>query len=96
MPDLPSGATRPPQERKNGVENMNERMIKIKAREAAFNGKMRELNAQGFCSGGWDPKTDKTAIVDTRIPECEFRIAGYMDRDLNIAWCDGFRRAENV
>lgn len=59
----------------------------------AFNAKMRALESQGFCSGGWDATTDKTAIVDTQLPPHEHRIAGYMDRNLDIEWRDGYRRA---
>ena len=75
------------------IDTKNERIQKIRLRISAFNAKMRELEAQGFCSGGWDSDTDKVAIVDNRMPIHEHRIAGYMDRDLNIEWRDGYRRS---
>ena len=73
---------------------MNDTMRKIGARMMAFRVLMKKLEDQGFRSGGWDSKTDKTAIIDTRMPEHEIRIAGYIDRDLNIEWRDGYRRAD--
>lgn len=58
----------------------------IKGYMRAFNEKMAELEKQGFRSGGWDEKTDKTAIVRPGKREIDNAIVGYMDRNLNIEW----------
>lgn len=58
----------------------SEHMRKICEHQRAFLAKMKELEAQGYYSGGWDKKTDKTAISK------DGKIVGYMDRDLNIEW----------
>lgn len=58
----------------------------IRGRMLAFNEKMAELENQGFRSGGWDEKTDKTAIVKVGKTWNDNRIVGYMDRELNIEW----------
>lgn len=58
----------------------------IREHQRAFNEKMRELESKGFRSGGWDEKTDKTAIVKPGKFEHENRIVGYLDRELDIEW----------
>ena len=58
----------------------------IREHQRAFNEKMAGLEKQGFRSGGWDEKTDKTAIVKVGDREIDNVIVGYMDRDLNIEW----------
>lgn len=65
------------------------RQILIRYRTLAFNAKMKELEQYGLRSGGWDEKTDKTAIVLPGKNEYENKIVGYMDRDLNIEWVNG-------
>ena len=64
--------------------------ILIRYRPLAFNAKMKELEKSGLRSGGWDEKTDKTAIVRPGKTENENKIVGYIDRDLNIEWLDGY------
>lgn len=58
----------------------------IRRHQRAFNAKMKALELLGLRSGGWDEKTDKTAIVKTGKREIDNQIVGYMDRDLNIEW----------
>ena len=58
----------------------------IREHQRTFNENMQELGKKGFRSGGWDEKTDKTAIVMVGKTEHENRIVGYMDRELNIEW----------
>ena len=64
--------------------------ILIRYRPLAFNAKMKELEKSGLRSGGWDEKTDTTAIVRLGETVDEDRIVGYMDRDLNIEWVNGY------
>ena len=58
----------------------DEHMKKIREHMRAFLAKMKELEAQGYYSEGWDSQTDKTVIGKGG------EIVGYMDRDLNIEW----------
>lgn len=67
------------------------RQILIRYRTLAFNTKMKELEQYGLRSGGWDEKTDKTAIVLPGKQEHENKIVGYMNRDLEIEWVDGHK-----
>ena len=54
----------------------------------AANKQLRGLEAAGYHSGGWDAKTDKTAIVKGTGPDSE--IVGYIDRaTLEITWKEG-------
>ena len=66
----------------------NERIDKIRAHMIAFNELMRDLERQGYRSGGWDEKTDKTAIVKPGEMPWESKIVGYIDRNLNIEWIE--------
>ncbi len=66
------------------------RQILISYEILTFNSKMEELKKYGLRSGGWDAKTDKTAIVLPGKVEYENKIVGYMDRDLNIEWVNGY------
>ena len=64
-----------------------ERMRKIRAHMSGYLNRMAELEKQGYRSGGWDEKTDLTAIVKIGETSRDNKIVGYMDRNLNINWC---------
>lgn len=65
-------------------EDLHKILLRFKV--LSFNAKMAELEKQGYRSGGWDEKTNKTAIVKLGEHEYENRIVGYIDKDLNIEW----------
>lgn len=57
-----------------------ERLRKTQEHMRMFLEKMKDLEAKGYYSGGWDSQTNKTAISK------DGKIVGYMDKDLNIEW----------
>lgn len=57
---------------------------KITEHMIACNASMRELEAQGFHSGGYDFETRKTAIFKGDYPHSE--LAGYLREDLSMEW----------
>lgn len=61
-----------------------DRIKRINEYHAAWLAKMRELESQGYRSGGYDFKTDSTAIVKGEYPNGG--IVGYLHRDLTITW----------
>ena len=61
---------------------------KIDAHMRGFLAKMADLRKQGYRSGGWDKETDTTAIVKVEKAPHDNRIVGYIDRNLNIMWCE--------
>lgn len=63
---------------------MKENLRKAKEHMEAHLAKLRELEAQGYRSGGYDFPTDRTVIVKGDYPNGE--IVGYLNRDLTITW----------
>lgn len=63
---------------------MKENLKKAQEYMHAKLAKFRELETQGYRSGGYDFATDRTAIVKGEYPNAE--IVGYLNRDLTITW----------
>ena len=63
---------------------MKENLKKAQEHMHAKLAKFRELEAQGYRSGGYDFATDRTEIVKGEYPNAE--IVGYLNRDLTITW----------
>lgn len=70
-----------------------ERIRKINEYHAAWLAKMRELESQGYRSGGYDFDTDSTAIVKGMGPDS--RIVGYLHRDLTVTWKEDYHAAHS-
>lgn len=66
---------------------MNERMKRIREHQRASNDLWRELEKQGYHSGGCDRKFKENAIIKGKEPDA--KIVGYVNiKTLSIRWID--------
>lgn len=62
------------------------RKIMLRHRVLEFNTAIAKLEKDGYRSGGWDEKLNKTAIVKDGLRPNETKIVGWIDMDGNIEW----------
>lgn len=62
------------------------RRILVRYRVLEFNTTMAKLEKDGYRSGGWDEKLNKTAVVKGGLRPEETKIVGWVDTDGNIEW----------
>lgn len=62
------------------------RKIMLRCRTLEFNRTIAQLEKDGYRSGGWDEKLNKTAIVKDGLRPDETKIVGWVDMDGKIEW----------